>query len=249
MPFYYDIKDKAVIFSRYEYTTQYMDGQWVDLPENPKVYAIKDGKAILEGTPQEAYDTSPDKMVLATEWSAPVYKPGTTITFSNDISSSQTKKQQELIDALSEEIGKLKSSQVSLTTDNSSQQNLVSSLQAQVDALSASLSGAPSQQTVEQQVIIDKLKEEIANLNLPSSSTIIVSGVTSPASDNSSIIENLQEQIKSLTTLLDKKSETPITVVGSSDTAAPSTGQLTDGVFKFEDESPPLYTFRSSSKK
>lgn len=131
------------------------------------------------------------------------------------------------------------------------QQNLVSSLQAQVDALSASLSGAPSQQTVEQQVIIDKLKEEIASLNLPSStpSTIIVSGVTSPVSDNSSIIENLQEQVKSLTMLLDKKSEAPITVVGSSDAPTPNKGQLTDGVFKFEDESPPLYTFKSSSKK
>jgi len=104
MPYFFDLKKQEVIFSRYEFTPQYLDGEWTDLPQDNTCYAIKNGQAIFEGSPEEAFNHAYDKVILKNQGSLPVFKPDTVVNIINDAPSTQTVEQQDLLEYLQSEL-------------------------------------------------------------------------------------------------------------------------------------------------
>ena len=200
MPFFFDIKKQEVIFSRYEFTPQVMDGEWVNLPDERTVYAIKDGKAIFEGDPEDAPEPY-DKLVLKSTGSLPVYVPEKTqVTIVNDSPSEQTKKQEELINYLKQELEDLKAKQVTSEEASESHTKLMKSLEGQIETLTTSLSGAPSQKTIEQEAAIKFLTDELKKLKETGPAVI-----KTDDGNQAKLLETLSSNFTKLTELVDAK--------------------------------------------
>lgn len=200
MPYFFDIKKQEVIFSRYEFTPQVMDGEWVNLPDERTVYAIKDGKAIFEGNPEDAPEPY-DKLVLKSKGSLPVYIPEKTqVTIVNDTPSEQTKKQEDLIAYLKKELEDLKAKQVTTEEASDSHEKLMKSLEGQITTLTTSLSGAPSQKTIEQEAAIKFLKDELSKLKHDGPAII-----KTDDGNQAKLLETLSSNFTKLTELVDTK--------------------------------------------
>jgi len=206
MPYFFDIQKQEVIFSRFEYTPQVMDGEWVNLPDERTVYAIKDGKAIFEGDPEDAPDPY-DKLILKSKGSLPVYIPEKTqVTIVNDTPSEQTKEQEKLLEYLKTELEALKGKQVTTEEASSSHATLIKSLEGQIETLTTSLSGAPSQKTIEQQAAIDFLKVELEKLKVSGPATTSESSVSDTVVQDA-LLTALTENFQKLTDIVDTKNE------------------------------------------
>ena len=68
--------------------------------------------------------------------------------------------------------------------------------------------------------------------------------------DKAAKVDELSKYLETLTaSLADKVKTTPTTTTTTETTATTTPGKLTDGYFVFDDSSPPLYSFQSSSTK
>ena len=200
MPYFFDIQKQEVIFSRFEYTPQVMDGEWVSLPDERTVYAIKDGKAIFEGDPEDAPEPY-DKLILKSKGSLPVYIPEKTqVTIVNDSPSEQTKKQESLLEYLTKELEDLKAKQVTTSEASDSHTKLMKSLEGQITTLTTSLSGAPSQKTIEQEAAIKFLKDELTKLK-DNGPTVI----KTDDGNQAKVLDALASNFTKLTDLVDTK--------------------------------------------
>ena len=201
MPYYFDLKKQEVIFSRYEYTPQYLDGEWTDLPPDNTCYAIKNGQAIFEGTPEGAFNQSYDKVILKNQGSLPVYTPDTVVNIINDTPSNQTVEQQDLLEYLQAELASLKSGQQTTVTTYENHDQLISSLSNQIEVLTAALANAPSQKTVEQQAAIDFLTAELAKLK--ETGVSVTPAVVEVGADNQeALINSLNNNFEALSALI-----------------------------------------------
>jgi hypothetical protein len=138
----------------------------------------------------------------------PVYIPEKTqVTIVNDTPSEQTKKQETLLEYLKTELETLKGKQVTTEEASASHSQLMKSLEGQIETLTTSLSGAPSQKTIEQQTAIDFLKAELAKLK-ESGPAIIAAPVAPDTSAQDALIAALADNFKKLTDIVDTKNET-----------------------------------------
>ena len=108
--------------------------------------------------------------------------------------------QQQLLEYLQSELEALKSGQQVTATTAQSHETLIQTLSGQIDTLNTSMSGAPSQKTIEQQAAIDFLKSELEKLKetgVPTTTVI----ETSP-DNQQQVIESLNKNFEALTELI-----------------------------------------------
>lgn len=168
------------------------------MPQDDSCYAIKNGQAIFEGSPEEAFSQGADKVVLKNQGSLPVYKPDTVINIVNDVPSTQTVEQQDLLEYLQAELIALKSGQQTTVTTYENHDQLITSLANQIEVLTTALANAPSQKTIEQQTAIDFLTAELAKLK----ETDVIMPVAVDAGNQDLLITSLENNFQALTTLL-----------------------------------------------
>ena len=83
----------------------------------------------------------------------------------------------------------------------------MTSLEGQIETLTTSLSGAPSQKTIEQQTAIDFLKAELEKLKV-SGPAVIATPAAPDTSAQDALITALADNFKKLTDIVDTKNET-----------------------------------------